>query len=197
MKFLEFLKSCSTKVQIGGSLISWNASASIPRWSTIDCQIDTTLLRALCAFAPLLYKPSTHTLFLSLPPFLSTLVFSLFCSNLVSLFSILIPTRVSWVSCLADKMASSPTIPLPPCISEEELEDELTDVGNKLLKPPFSTEELLKLLDVRALFPVFCHKDLIFMVCPFWGYWFCWSDCYLFLIFRRIVVGFFNWLFLA
>ncbi|KAL8117414.1 sister chromatid cohesion protein PDS5 homolog D-like isoform X2 [Apium graveolens] len=44
-------------------------------------------------------------------------------------------------------MASSPTITLPPCISEEELEEELTDVGNKLLKPPFSTEEVLKLLD--------------------------------------------------
>ncbi|KAK1363991.1 hypothetical protein POM88_039552 [Heracleum sosnowskyi] len=44
-------------------------------------------------------------------------------------------------------MTTSPTIPLPPCISEEELEEELTDVGNKLLKPPFSTEELLNLLD--------------------------------------------------
>lgn len=51
------------------------------------------------------------------------------------------------MSCLGDKMASSPTIPLPPSISEEELEEELTDVGNKLLKPTFSTEELLKLLD--------------------------------------------------
>ncbi|WOH09937.1 hypothetical protein DCAR_0729398 [Daucus carota subsp. sativus] len=44
-------------------------------------------------------------------------------------------------------MASSPTLPPPPSISEEELEEELTDVGNKLLKPPSSTDELLKLLD--------------------------------------------------
>ncbi|KAL1809757.1 hypothetical protein ACET3Z_026747 [Daucus carota] len=44
-------------------------------------------------------------------------------------------------------MASSPTLPPPPSISEEELEEELADVGNKLLKPPSSTDELLKLLD--------------------------------------------------
>lgn len=60
-------------------------------------------------------------------------------------------------------MASSPTLPPPPSISEEELEEELTDVGNKLLKPPSSTDELLKLLDVRPPFLVFHHKDLIFM----------------------------------
>lgn len=48
-------------------------------------------------------------------------------------------------------MASSP-LPPPPSVDEEELEEELADVGNKLLKPPSSTEELLNLLDEVGCF---------------------------------------------
>lgn len=66
-----------------------------------------------------------------------------------------------------NKMASSPTFPLPPSVSEEELEEELTDVGKKLLKPPSTTEELLKLLDVRTLFSCLSTQRFDYFVVPF------------------------------
>ena len=39
-------------------------------------------------------------------------------------------------------------------LSEKELEEQLKEIGSELLKPPSSTDALLKGLDVRMRFPL-------------------------------------------
>ena len=102
--------------------------------------------------------------------------------------------------------------------SDGELEEQLLQAGNKLVDPPSSVDELLSLLDVKAL--IFCSNFvtslgfLFFIFCLFlvfyfvdvifwslcwngfviWGlWWFLWSVLHALLVFLFFVVFFLVW----